>query len=304
MDVEDSSDDIIMSTLMFVREANNFSYMNNFVGSSEVIIDVLSLQDPLDEEQPEGVEVEINRRKEALLSFFKQQIYGEFNTTHGPLSKTIDFLGKATALTTIGLNPKSWLANFFVGNWNNLAEGFGGRFYTVSDIMAADKQFMKMLWDEKERKKLMNMIDSLDAIQGRFSKTFGAELMSFKEKYGRLDTLFIGQDLAEIQIQGSAMLAMLKSQGIAIPEDGIFTEQNTPDLQNFKNLLHAVNKRNHGVYNDFDRLHFQTNAVFRLFLQFRKWVVSTFRARYSGAMTGEYRIDIEMGSLEKGWYRL
>lgn len=304
MDVEDSSDDIIMSTLMFVREANNFAYMNNFVGSSEVIIDVLTIRDPLDEEQPEGVEVEINRRKEALLSFFKQQIYGEFNTTHGPLSKTIDFLGKATALTTIGLNPKSWLANFFVGNWNNLAEGFGGRFYTVSDIMAADKQFMKMLWNEGDRKKLMNMIDSLDAIQGRFSKTFGAELMSFKEKYGRLDTLFIGQDLAEIQIQGSAMLAMLKSQGITIPEDGIFTEENTPNLQNFKNLLHAINKRNHGVYNDFDRLHFQTNAVFRLFLQFRKWVVSTFRARYSGAMTGEYRIDIEMGSVEKGWYRL
>lgn len=304
MDVEDSSDDIIMSTLMFVREANNFSYMNNFVGSSEVIIDVLSIQDPLDEDQKEGVEVEINRRKEALLSFFKQQIYGEFNTTHGPLSKTIDFLGKATALTTIGLNPKSWLANFFVGNWNNLAEGFGGRFYTISDIMAADKQFMKMLWNEGDRKKLMNMIDSLDAIQGRFSKTFGAELMSFKEKYGRLDTLFIGQDLAEIQIQGSAMLAMLKSQGITIPEDGIFTEENTPNLQNFKNLLHAINKRNHGVYNDFDRLHFQTNAVFRLFLQFRKWVVSTFRARYSGAMTGEYRIDIEMGSVEKGWYRL
>lgn len=304
MDVEDSSDDIIMSTLMFVREANNFSYMNNFVGSSEVIIDVLNIQDPLDEEQKEGVEVEINRRKEALLSFFKQQIYGEFNTTHGPLSKTIDFLGKATALTTIGLNPKSWLGNFFVGNWNNLAEGFGGRFFTISDIWWADKQFMKMLRNEKDRKKLMNMIDSLDAIQGRFTKTFGHELMSFKEKYGKLDNLFIGQDLAEIQIQGTAMLAMLRAQGIAIPEDGIFTEENTADLQNFKNLLHAVNKRNHGVYNDFDRLHFQTNAVFRLFLQFRKWVVSTFRVRYAGAMTGEYRVDIEMGSVEKGWYRL
>jgi hypothetical protein len=304
MDVEDSSDDIIMSTLMFVREANNFAYMNNFVGSSEVIIDVLSIQDPLNEEQKEGVEVEINRRKEALLSFFKQQIYGELNTTHGPLSKTIDFLGKATALTTIGLNPKSWLGNFFVGNWSNLAEGFGGRFFTISDIWWADKQFMKMLWNEKDRQKLMNMINSLDAIQGRFTKNFGAELMSFKEKYGRLDNLFIGQDLAEIQIQGTAMLAMLKSQGITIPEDGVFTEENTPDLQNFKNLLHAVNKRNHGVYNDFDRLHFQTNAVFRLFLQFRKWVVSTFRARYAGVMTGDYRIDIEMGSVEKGWYRL
>jgi len=304
MDVEDSSDDIIMSTLMFVREANNFAYMNNFVGSSEVIIDVLSIQDPLNEEQKEGVEVEINRRKEALLSFFKQQIYGELNTTHGPLSKTIDFLGKATALTTIGLNPKSWLGNFFVGNWSNLAEGFGGRFFTMSDIWWADKQFMKMLWNEKDRQKLMNMINSLDAIQGRFTKNFGAELMSFKEKYGRLDNLFIGQDLAEIQIQGTAMLAMLKAQGITIPEDGIFTEENTPDLQNFKNLLHAVNKRNHGVYNDFDRLHFQTNAVFRLFLQFRKWVVSTFRARYAGVMSGEYRIDIEMGTVEKGWYRL
>lgn len=304
MDASESSEDIVMSTLMFIKSANNFAYMNDFVGSTEVITEMLTENDPLNEEQPERVKEEINKRKEALLAFFNQQVYGEFNTSYGPLAKVIDFLGKATAITTIGLNPKSWLANFFVGNWNNLAEGFGDRFYSVSDIMWADKQFMKMIANPEQREILMNMIDSLDAIQGRYSKTFGDKLMSFKEKYGRLDTLFIGQDLAELQIQGSVMLAMLKRNNIPYPEKGIFTEENTPDLQNFKNLLHAINKRNHGVYSEFDRLHFQSNAVFRLFLQFRKWVVSTFRARYMGALSGEYRMDIEMGSIEKGWYRL
>jgi hypothetical protein len=146
------------------------------------------------------------------------------------------------------------------------------------------------------------MIRSLDAIQGRFLKNFGDEVLTFKEKYVNSDILFIGQDIGEVQIQGTAMLALLKSWGVEIPEDGNFDMDKIPE--NFIDTLHAINKHNHGVYNNFDRLYAQDNALFRLMLQFRKFIVPTFRARYSGIFSGEYRIDFEAGTVEKGYYRL
>jgi hypothetical protein len=300
--VEESSDDIIHSTMMFVREANNFHYMNEFLGAADTIVEVLDKGRPEDESQHERTKSNINNRKEAILKFVDQQMFGETNISTGPLGKVLDFLATSTALNQIGLDPGSWATNFFAGNWANLAEGLGGRFFTLKDIHWANKEFLRMQF--KERQKLINMIDSLDAIQGRFHKQFGDQLLTFKEKYGKLDTLFIGQDLAELQIQGTAMLAFLKHNNIPIPADGIFTTDNTENLQETKNLLHAINKRNHGVYNTLDRLYYQNNALFRLFLQFRKFIVPIFRARYTGIFSGKKRIDIEMGTVEQGWYRL
>jgi hypothetical protein len=94
---------------------------------------------------------------------------------------------------------------------------------------------------------------------------------------------------------------MLKAWNIEIPEDGLFDMETLPE--GFIDTLHAVNKHNHGVYNDFDRLYAQDNALFRLFLQFRKWIIPTYRSRYAGIIDGEYRIDYESGTIERGWYR-
>ncbi len=300
LDISESSDDIVTSTLMFIAEANNYNAMHEYLGATDTIVEVLSKGNPLDENQKKVIKSEFNNRLDSIKKFISQIIYGEQNSYSNPISKSIDALGKATAITRLGLNPLNWAQNFLIGNLTNFTEAFGARHFNTSDLRWANKEFIKL--QATNPQKLANMIRSLDAIQGRFMKNFGDELLTFKEKYLSSDVLFLGQDLGEIQIQGTAMLALLKSKGIQIPEDGNFDMDKIP--KDFVNLLHAINKHNHGVYNNFDRLYYQDNAVFRLFLQFRKFIVPTFRARYSGILSGKYRIDYESGTIEKGYYRL
>jgi hypothetical protein len=301
LDVSESDDNILRSTLMFIAEANNYAAMNEQYGSVDSIVQILSPpgRNPLDDTQKRRIKSEINNRMDAIKKIIKQTYYGERNSTNGIAGKTIDALSKFTALTRLALKPLNWASNILIGNFENLSEAVGGRHYTVKDLSWANKEFMKL--QAKNPKKLANMIRSLDAIQGRFMKSFGDEFLSFKEKYATSEVLFLGQDLGEIQIQGTAMLAMLKAWNIQIPEDGLFDMDNLP--ANFIDTLHAVNKHNHGVYNDFDRLYAQDNALFRLFLQFRKYIVPTFRSRYAGIFSGEYRIDFESGTIERGFYR-
>jgi hypothetical protein len=301
LDVSESSTDIVRSTLMFIAEANNYQAMNEYLGATDTIIEILEGQgNPLEEGQRKLIRSEYNNRLATIKQFIKQIVYGEQNAYNSALSKSIDALGKATAITRLGLNPLNWAQNFLIGNISNYKEAFGGRHFDRSHLAWANKEFMKM--QVSNPKKLSNMIRSLDAIQGRFLKNFGDEVLTFKEKYLSTDVLFIGQDIGEVQIQGTAMLALLKSWGVEIPEDGNFDMDKIPE--NFIDTLHAINKHNHGVYNNFDRLYAQDNALFRLFLQFRKFIVPTFRARYSGIYNGEYRIDFEAGTVEKGYYRL
>jgi hypothetical protein len=301
IDVSESSDDIVKSTLMFIAEANNYQAMHEYLGATDTIIEILEGQgNPLEGNQRKLIRSEYNNRLDAIKKFVKQIVYGEQNAYNTALTKSMDALGKATAITRLGLNPLNWAQNFLIGNLTNYSEAFGGRHFDRSHLAWANKEFMKM--QVSNPKKLSNMIRSLDAIQGRFLKNFGDEILTFKEKYVSTDVLFIGQDIGEVQIQGTAMLALLKSWGIEIPEDGNFDMDKIPE--NFIDTLHAINKHNHGVYNNFDRLYYQDNALFRMFLQFRKFIVPTFRARYSGIFSGEYRIDFEAGTVEKGYYRL
>jgi len=299
MDVSKSDDNILRSTLMFITEANNYATMNEQYGSVDAITQVLANNNPLDETQQRRIVSDINNRKEAIKKIIKQTYYGEKNTTHGMAGKTIDALSKFTALTRLALKPLNWASNFLRGNFENMSEAIGGRHYNLDNLKWANKEFMKL--QARNPKKLANMIRSLDAVQGRFMKSFGDEFLSFKEKYASTEVLFLGQDIGEVQIQGTAMLALLKAWNIQIPEDGNFDMDNLPEY--FVDTLHAINKHNHGVYNDFDRLYAQDNALFRLFLQFRKYIIPTFRSRYSGIFSGEHRIDYEAGTVERGFYR-
>lgn len=299
MDVSESSDDVLQSLMMFFAEANNYSTMNEFLGSTENMVELLSVTNPLDEKQKQRITSDVNNRLSAVIKSIDQTVFNKHRDSNGPLSKFIDLLNKFTSLTRMALKPLNWAVNIIRGNMENLFEGIGGRHFTVKDLVWANKEFIKL--QSTNPRKIANMIRSLDAIQGRFLREYGDEFVSFKEKYLKTDILFLGQDLGEIQIQGTSMLALLKAWNIQIPEDGNFDLDALPT--DFINTLHAVNKRNHGVYNNFDRLYAQDNALFRLFMQFRKYIAPTYRARFSGLFSGNYRIDQEAGTIERGYYR-
>ena len=69
--------------------------------------------------------------------------------------------------------------------------------------------------------------------------------------------------------------------------------------QDFMNTLHALNKRMHGVYNDFDKGTAQRFALGRLLLMYRKHLVPGLKRRFKGAS-----FDEELGGATEGMYRV
>jgi len=69
------------------------------------------------------------------------------------------------------------------------------------------------------------------------------------------------------------------------------------DRQDFMNTLHALNKRMHGVYNDFDKGVIQRHSLGRLLLMYRKHLVPGYKRRYKGLS-----FDEELGAATEGIY--
>ena len=69
------------------------------------------------------------------------------------------------------------------------------------------------------------------------------------------------------------------------------------DRQDFMNTLHALNKRMHGVYNDFDKGVIQRHSLGRLLLMYRKHLVPGYKRRYKGL-----GFDEELGAATEGIY--
>jgi len=73
-----------------------------------------------------------------------------------------------------------------------------------------------------------------------------------------------------------------------------FEEKNR---QEFMNTLHALNKRMHGVYNEFDKGVLQRHSAGRLLMMYRKHLVPGYKRRYSGLY-----YDEELGTVVEGMY--
>jgi len=74
-----------------------------------------------------------------------------------------------------------------------------------------------------------------------------------------------------------------------------FTEKQRKDVMN---KLHALNKRLHGVYNEFDKATIQRYSLGRLVMMYRKYLVPSYKRRWK-SISG----DQESGTLTEGYYR-
>lgn len=287
---KNASDNILFSTYMFITEAEYFKIKNDNLGAVEIIQDILNTT-------PKNSVS--NLRKESVVKFLDQVFFNQTGETSIP-SKMIDLLGASTAVSRMALSFNA-VTNAIVGNVANYAEALGARNYTLEDYNKGVSMYFKLLKNDKD--KLFNILNSIDAIQGSFRNNKGEPFKSNAQNVSWSNLMF-AQDAGEHQIQGSVALALLLKKNITIPEDGIIDINTLPS--NFIDTLHEINKSNHGVYNSFDKLYLQDQATFRLFLQFRKWVIPTFRSRYSGLFSkgkDKYRVDLESGTVEMGYYR-
>jgi hypothetical protein len=80
-----------------------------------------------------------------------------------------------------------------------------------------------------------------------------------------------------------------------VEENTDFTEKKRQD---FQNRLHALNKRMHGVYNDFDKGTSQRYSLGRLVVMYRKHLVPGYKRRWK-----RLSMDEELGAWTEGFYR-
>jgi hypothetical protein len=299
LDVSESSDNIMQSFLLWANDVQMFKAKNDVIGSVENLTTVLEKNRPLGE-KGEG-KSKINRRLEVIKKYANQVLYGETRASNEWWDRVFDYMGKFTALTRMLIKPSSALNNLIIGNYALLSEAVGGRNFTTKELWRAHKKYVDLVANNKE--KLNNMLITLDAIQGRFKDEIGTDFQTLQDTFG-FNTAFSLNNLAEHQIQAVSMLALLEKWGVEVPENGMFEVDKLPD--NFLGTLHELNKANNGVYSESDRLYHQDEALFRLFLQFRKYIVPTFRTKWSGMTqkgNDKYRMDLEAGTIELGYYR-
>ncbi len=309
--IDDSNIDnnMIKAVLNYAAQANIYKSLDSSMGSITSFLDTLKENAP---KNPDGSNIGTNRRYDKAQNLANQLVWGEKEESPTFWTRLVNILGKITQFINLGFSPAVYLNNLIMGNVANLSEAHGGRNFTKKQLALANKEFFKLIPDyikNKENSKLHKILTRYDAIQGEFNtelgKGFGSFWNNLKEESFYA---FTGSNLGELEIQGTSTIALMMGRDLwdKFDEKGDpIGEIDEREEETFMNVLHELNKSNHGVYNDFDRLYLQPNAFFRLMLQYRKYIVPTYRAKWYGlfgARDQAKRIDMEAGTVEQGYY--
>lgn len=262
-----------------------------------------------------------------LDAFIDMVVYGEMQKKEEILGldagKITNTLLGFSAVTTLAVDLLKSTANNIQGNIQVTIEANSGEHFNKTNLKNGAAYYVKstsaMLSDfgkiapETLPSKL---IDLYDAIQGEFKTSYGENISgSLARKLFRTNTLFFNQHLAEHEIQVKSLYALLDAQKVLDTESGKqislldayskygidistktdFTEDQRKEVMN---THHAIAKRLHGVYNDFDKGTAQRYALGRLAMMYRKYLIPAYKRRYK-KISG----DQEAGTLTEGFYR-
>ena len=267
---------------------------------------------------------------ERLQNFIDMAFYGNKEIKESWFGGKVDpnkVAGKLqflTALSGMALNATSGITNSLWGNFQTLAQSIGGVNYTKSEWLSAQAHYIANLTSYagdvgkvRNKSKDSQLMDIFDAIQGEFRGNFGEKIGGSRAR--RLITtnsLFFINNGTEHQIQMTSMIAMMKHRkvknaaGVEISlydayemVDGriklksgiVFSEREKFD---FMGEIHSINKKLHGVYNEFDKGELQRHWYGKLALMFRKHIYKGMVNRY-----GKEQLDVESGDVEEGYYR-
>lgn len=265
--------------------------------------------------------------KKHLDSFIDMVVIGEmekkeelFGKDAGKITNTL--LG-FSATTTLAVDFIKSVSNNIQGNVQVMIEANSGRHFSKTNLLTASafyfkneasmiKDFGKISPDGLASK----LIDLYDGIQGEFINKYGQNVSgSIARKLFKKDTLFFNQHIAEHEIQMKTLFALLEAQyvkdnesgelitlldayqkyGIDIEDKTDFTDKQRRDIMN---THHALAKRMHGVYNNFDKATIQRYSLGRLLLMYRKYLIPSYKKRY-----GDLYGDQESGEITEGIYR-
>lgn len=259
----------------------------------------------------------------------KQEVFGKVVD----LNKIANNLMGFSAFTQIGANPIGSAANSLQANAQILIEAAAGDFFDTKELAWAKATYAAHLGDyvkdftQPTAKSLIGQLTELyDPMQGEYRDQYGRKIsMSALKKAWSTNTWFFLQNQGEHAIQVQALLAMLKRKKVTrivngkkeeislydayelgsdgniklksgVKLEGNLTENGLVDID-LQNSLHAINKRMHGVYNNFDKIVLEREWWGRLLIMYRKFFVPGLKRRYKS-----YGLDQELGLPTEGYY--
>lgn len=266
--------------------------------------------------------------KKHLDAFIDMVVYGEMQKAEDMfglnISKITNTAMGFSALTSIAADLLKGVANNLQANIQIVIESVGGEFFNTKNYAKGKATYVSavpgFLGDFGKPVSTSwggELVMLYDPIQGNFKDTFGNKISaSAARRLFRTDTLFFNQYFGEHEAQVSMMFALMDATKVIENETGneitlleahkkygvkdIFTKTNYTEKkrQDFQNTLHALNKRLHGVYNDFDKGTLQKYSLGRLLMMYRKHMVPGFKRRFKKSS-----MDQELGSTTEGYYR-
>jgi len=229
-----------------------------------------------------------------------------------------------SAITSIAADILKGVANNLQGNIQLIIEASSSEYFSVKNLHKGKKEFAKIVPDlfsdfgkSTPESWAGMLIEEFDPMQGEYKDQYGRNVsQSAAIKLMRTDTLFFNQHWGEYEIQTSSMFALMeatktidKNTGEEISVLEAYKKYGTKDIyknteftskQRFdlQNKLHALSKRLHGVYNDFDKGTVQRFSLGRLGLMYKKHLVPGYKRRFKKAS-----MDQELGDPTEGYYR-
>jgi hypothetical protein len=261
-------------------------------------------------------------------AFIDMVVYNEMQKAEDILgfsaAKITNTITGFSAITTIAADLLKGVANSLQGNIQLIIEASSGEYFSVRNLHKGKIEFAKSVPDlfsdfgkSTPTSWIGKIIEEFDPMQGNYKDAYGKNIsQSAVIKLMRTDTLFFNQHWGEYEIQVSSMFALMEAtktidnetgEEISVFEaykkygaEGIyenteFTSKKRFDLQN---KLHALSKRLHGVYNDFDKATAQRFSLGRLALMYKKHLVPGYKRRFKKAS-----MDQELGNPVEGYYR-
>jgi hypothetical protein len=261
-------------------------------------------------------------------AFIDMVVFGEmqkaeeiFGLSAAKLTNTITGF---SAITSIAMDVLKGVANNLQGNIQLIIEANSSEFFSKKNLVKGKSTYAKAIpgflsdfgksTPESFGGKL---VEFYDALQGEFKDQYGKNVsQSMAMKLMRTDTLFFNQHFGEHEIQVSSMFSLMDNtfvtdnntgEQITLLEAhqkygtfGVFdnTSYTEKERQAFQNRLHALSKRMHGVYNDFDKATAQRYSLGRLGMMYRKHVVPGYMRRFKNL-----GYDQELEAHTEGYYR-
>ena len=275
---------------------------------------------------------EAKKVNERLKNFIDMAFYGQeeikssFNLagTEFSTNKVAGKLQSFSSLSMMAGNVVSGITNSIWGNYQTLAQSIGGKNYTKGEWLAALGHYTANmpayaadLGKRIGKSKDNQLAEIFDAIQGEYKDHYGNKVSgTLARRLFTSNALFFNQNATEHQIQLTSMIAILKHHKVkttAGEEISLYDAYELkgnryklrPDVKfgerdkfNIMNEMHSINKRLHGVYNNFDKPEFQRQWYGKLMLMFRKHIYKGVTQRY-----GKQGLDVESGEVLEGYYR-